>query len=472
MKSQAVRHATLLRQRKQGQARLLEQPAARRSRVAAAAAATRDAALASTRHMADWVRQTATSKPTEDAHTPPAAALAGSPRQTPLCAEDFPTSPHGDTEWSRVARWASGADVPVEERREDRVVTVVAAPDSTSVWVLWEDRLHVASLCDLFPYPLTNATRALEWLAVAVVPSALVCLPDADGAPAPTRLQSRMDPVLHHQTVPMHARSNLWTNPLVHSVVSSFSAAANWLSKRAQLMFSQFVRLLVAGAPGPYGVSAGTFARLRTWYRRCFSLCNPASAMYGKSLEELRAARASSDSGSVGDVCEEDLQEEEEEEEEESSDVEGDVEGEVEGDGSKKCPSISPEAARALDAPVWVLLVCARDMMVTLAPCPQQEVEAHGRHLVGMASEVDALAIRGWDALVGHGMTGSSLEASIRAHASQQGGAPAAAIRRVLDSEVPLERLAREVCLIGKRDGSGPHSWLWTDILTLYCLRR
>jgi hypothetical protein len=256
------------------------------------------------------------------------------------------------TGWSRVALW-------VETGREQRVVTVVSEPlplgpglssdadaAARTVWVLWENKLLTAGLGDLTPYKACAATVALEALATALIPHAFVCLPKdgADGnTPSWSSFPTRLQPVQHYTTVSMHANRCLWVSQDVHVAVRNLSSAVNWVSARAQLLFGRFVRLLLSTHPDtPYGVPAAVWCRLRTWLRRAYSMCNPASTLYGLTCAECRDRGANCDSGVDGDG---------------DGDVdmdEGDVEGEGEDESAEMQVEAEVEAGMEVEAEVEV----------------------------------------------------------------------------------------------------------------------
>ena len=320
-------------------------------------------------------------------------------RPTHLSAEDLlrgdAASGDGDqAPWSRVVKW-------VQEGLEHRVAVVVAAAPAQAedcVWVLWQHALHSVPMRQLFPYPVGATTSALEWLANAALPTASVHLPPSAAAPEPaSTLASHLQPGLHHQTVSIHANKSLWVTADVHHTVQQFFEACNWLSKRALHVYGVFCRLLTTTiGSGPAGIPKGVCARLRAWFRRCYQATSPSSHLFTATLEQQRAREAARAARGPGVPAEPEEWEEEEGEEEDEAE-----EGK-EGKGTRVQLPVA-DAVR-LDYDIWPLLLLARDTVHRESPCESATLDWARYHLHGMSHELDALACRAWEAVIGEGM--------------------------------------------------------------------
>ena len=497
-KSHGVRYAVLTRLRKQSKWKAEEGAGARAARLQALRKVEAEASVAATARAVEQIRAVLQPQPVPGLGqpVPSGAAVAqdaappSSPRATPVTLDDLGPAKEVPAAWSRVVAWTHTG-------REQRLAVVVSgAMDATGklagrsrdlkfAWVLWQDQLRLAPLCELFPYELGPHTRCLEWLASAGVESAQVILPTAVAPDGPAKAPAtRLDPTLHHSTICLHANNGLWVSSDVHRVVTDFHQAANWVAKRAQQLFGEFVRLLLATAgPGPFAVSPGVWARLRAWHRRCWAASNPCSLLFNTAYADymVRVQRGEVDDDleevGLGEDTEEGVQEDEEEDEEEDVVVEDGgecgVEEHKEETSAKSQPKktrLSREDARELDLPVWCVLFQARDLLHVQAPCDSNLVAWVQYNVDGMSTEVDRLACRHWDSLVGEGMTGGSLSKLLTAHARQVGGAPASAVRRVVEAGNAMSQLQKEFPgLEGLRDGRSDVGWSWLDILTLYC---
>jgi hypothetical protein len=196
-------------------------------------------------------------------------------------------------------------------------------------------------------------------------------------------------PCTHYKTVSLHGGAGVWATPHVKEVVGDFCRAASWVSNRGHHLFGEFMRVLLATwGGGPFAVPASVFARLRTWARRCFEVCNPHSPLYRRSLPEVLARGGDADSDAESDAGSDSEGEEEEEEGEEGEEAK-EVEATPEGHNVKKAKTSKlPPHALNFDASM-------------------DECWLAGQ-LRGMSRELDRLACRFWDsdACKGEGMTG------------------------------------------------------------------
>ena len=316
-----------------------------------------------------------------EACVPPGSADGGlsEPRSTPLSATvTAPGHLVGDQVWSRVVSWVDPDGV-----REKRVAVVVSDVDvgNMTVWVLWQDHMYQAALSALYPFKTCGYTRAAEWLAVSCVAHASVCLPTEAGAVTPDASKAthttKLVPTQCYQTVPLHANDGVFLSPDVHQSVLDFYNAANEVSRLAQHLFATFVRLLLSSyGHSPFAVPGNVQARLRTWHRRCYSLCNPSSKLYSMTLEQVLGSGCEDDTEEVEVGTEEEVEEEIEEGVEEEAEEAVQQPCATPGDGAPPAPAaptsaqsaatapirLPREVAAAIDAPVWPVLFAARQL--------------------------------------------------------------------------------------------------------------